>query len=62
MQWLTIRIFQMTLLAYSFVFFQLGMVLQVFVGRIFFNEPSFARRLTASIVMAGGSILILWRG
>jgi drug/metabolite transporter (DMT)-like permease len=62
MQWLTIRIFQMTLLAYSFVFFQLGMVLQVFVGRIFFNEPSFVRRLIASMVMAGGSILILWRG
>src|SRR5688500_9570699 len=33
MQVLTIYIFQATLLAYSFVFFQLGMVLQVFVGR-----------------------------
>lgn len=62
MQVLTIRIFQTTLLAYSFVFFQLGMVLQVFVGRVFFNEPAFLRRLTASIVMALGSALIIWRG
>jgi drug/metabolite transporter (DMT)-like permease len=62
MQWLTIRIFQTTLLAYSFVFFQLGMVLQVFVGRIVFHEPSFARRLVAAIVMASGSVLILWKG
>ncbi|MGZ8940147.1 MAG: EamA family transporter [Limisphaerales bacterium] len=62
MQLLTIRIFQQTLLAYSFVFFQLGMVLQVFVGRIFFSEPAFLRRLLAAIVMALGSVLILWRG
>jgi drug/metabolite transporter (DMT)-like permease len=62
MQILTIKIFQATLLAYSFVFFQLGMVLQVFVGRIFFREAAFLRRLIASLVMALGSILILWRG
>ena len=62
MQLLTIRIFQQTLLAYSFVFFQLGMVLQVFVGRIFFREPAFLRRLLAALVMALGSLLILWRG
>ena len=62
MQLLTIKIFQATLLAYSFVFFQLGMVLQVFVGRIFFRETAFLRRLIASLVMALGSILILWRG
>ena len=62
MQWLTIRIFQTTLLAYSFVFFQMGMVLQVFVGRVFFKEPAFARRLVAAVVMAGGSALILWKG
>ena len=62
MQLLTIKIFQATLHAYSFVFFQLGMVLQVFVGRIFFRETAFLRRLIASLVMALGSILILWRG
>jgi drug/metabolite transporter (DMT)-like permease len=62
MQWMTIRIFQETLLAYSFVYFQLGMVLQVFVGRIFFRERAFIRRLFASIVMAVGSVLVLWKG
>jgi uncharacterized membrane protein YiaA len=62
MQLLTIKIFQATLLAYSFVFFQLGMVLQVFVGRFFFNEGSFFRRLAAAAIMALGSVLILWRG
>jgi drug/metabolite transporter (DMT)-like permease len=62
MQLLTISIFQETLLAYAFVFFQLGMVLQVFVGRIFFGEPAFARRLIASLIMASGSALILWKG
>jgi drug/metabolite transporter (DMT)-like permease len=62
MQWLTIRIFQETLLAYSFVFFQLGMVLQVFVGRLFFKERAFLRRLFASLIMASGSIIILWKG
>ncbi len=62
MQWLTIRIFQGTLLAYSFVYFQLGMVLQVFVGRIFFQERAFLRRLLAAVVMAIGSVLVLWKG
>jgi drug/metabolite transporter (DMT)-like permease len=62
MQVFTIYIFQRTLLAYSFVFFQLGMVLQVFVGRFFFREGAFARRLVAAIIMALGSILILSKG
>ena len=62
MQLLTILIFQRTLLAYSFVYFQLGMVLQVFVGRIFFKEGSFDRRLVAALIMALGSGLILLRG
>jgi drug/metabolite transporter (DMT)-like permease len=62
MQLATIRIFQSTLLAYSFVFFQLGMILQVFVGKLFFKEGAFFRRLIAAVVMALGSVLILWRG
>jgi drug/metabolite transporter (DMT)-like permease len=62
MQWITIRIFQETLLAYSFVFFQLGMILQVMVGRVIFREPAFKRRLAGCIVMALGSALILWKG
>jgi drug/metabolite transporter (DMT)-like permease len=62
MQWLTIRIFQETMLAYSFVFFQLGMLLQVIAGKVFFSEPRFGKRLFASAVIASGSILILWKG
>jgi drug/metabolite transporter (DMT)-like permease len=62
MQLLTMKIFQGTLLAYSFVYFQLGMVLQVFIGRIFFRERAFGRRLTASAIMAAGSVLVLWKG
>ncbi len=62
MQWLTIRIFQETLLAYSFVFFQLSLVLQVVVGRTLFGEPSFRRRLAACAVMGLGSALILLKG
>jgi uncharacterized membrane protein len=62
MQWFTILIFQGTLLAYSFVYFQLGMVLQVFVGRFFFQEAAFARRLIAALIMAAGSVLVLWKG
>lgn len=62
MQWLTIRIFQNTLLAYSFVFFQLAMVLQVVVGRVLFNEPAFVRRLVGAAIMSAGSALIVWKG
>ncbi|MGV3772518.1 MAG: GRP family sugar transporter [Verrucomicrobiales bacterium] len=62
MQWLTIRIFQETLLAYSFVFFQMAMLLQVLAGKLFFKEPHFAQRMAAAVVIALGSILILWKG
>jgi drug/metabolite transporter (DMT)-like permease len=62
MQWLTITIFQRTLLAYSFVYFQLGMVLQVVVGRVFFRERAFARRMLGALIMSVGSGLIVWKG
>jgi drug/metabolite transporter (DMT)-like permease len=62
MQWMTIRIFQATLLSYAFVFFQLGMILQVIAGRFFFREPHFARRMFGCIVMSIGAALILLRG
>jgi multidrug transporter EmrE-like cation transporter len=62
MQALTLAVFRGTLLAYSFVYFQLGMVLQVVVGRVLFGEPAFARRLLACLVMAAGAGLVLWRG
>jgi drug/metabolite transporter (DMT)-like permease len=62
MQWMTIRIFQATLLSYAFVFFQLGMILQVIVGKFFFREPNFGRRMFGCAVMSIGAALILWRG
>ncbi|HUR44838.1 MAG TPA: EamA family transporter [Candidatus Saccharimonadales bacterium] len=62
MQWLTIRIFQHTLLSYSFVYFQLGMVLQVLVGGVLFREPDIGRRLIACAIMCVGSGLVLWKG
>lgn len=62
MQWLTIIVFQGTLLAYAFVFFQLALVLQVVVGRVFFDEPAFARRMAGAVVMSLGSGLVAWRG
>ena len=62
MQWMTIRIFQVTLLGYAFVFFQLGMILQVLAGRFFFREPHFARRLAGCAVMSVGAALILLYG
>ncbi len=62
MQWMTIVIFQATLLSYAFVFFQLGMVLQTIAGRVFFHEPHFKRRLAGCIVMSIGAALIILRG
>jgi drug/metabolite transporter (DMT)-like permease len=62
MQWMTIKIFQNTLLSYAFVFFQLGMVLQVIAGRLFFREPHFGRRMVGCVVMSIGAALIIWRG
>ena len=62
MQWITIYIFKRTLLAYSFVYFQLGMVLQVFIGALIFKEPAFKRRLAACGIMSLGAALIAWKG
>lgn len=62
MQWMTIKIFQATLLSYAFVFFQLGMILQVIAGRVFFREPHFARRMFGCAVMAIGAAIILLLG
>jgi drug/metabolite transporter (DMT)-like permease len=58
MQWLTLFVFQTTLLAYSFAFFQLGMILQVFGGHWFFKEPHFGRRLLCCLVIGLGALLI----
>lgn len=58
MQWLTLLVFRSTPLAYSFAFFQLGMVLQVFLGHWFFREPHFARRLIYCGIIGLGVLLI----
>jgi len=62
MQWMTIHIFKSTLLAYSFAYFQLGMVLQVAVGAVWFKEPEIKRRLGACLGMAAGAGLVAWAG
>jgi uncharacterized membrane protein len=62
MQWLTIRIFQNTMLSYSFVYFQLGMVFQVLTGGMVFQERAMGRRLAACGIMCLGSALVLWKG
>ena len=62
LQGLTVQVLQQNLLAYSFAFFQCSIVLQVIVGRVAFAEPAFLRRLIASVIMLGGTLLIVWKG
>lgn len=59
MQYLTMIVFSKLLIAYSLALFQLGMVLQVFLGYRIFNEKHILRRLAASTVMIVGSLLVL---
>ncbi len=58
MQWLTLEMFRTTLLAYSFALFQLGMVLQVLIGRWLFHEGHFGRRLACCGIIGAGALLI----
>jgi len=58
MQWLTLEVFRTTLLAYSFAFFQLGMVLQVLIGCFVFREGQLFRRLVCCAIMVLGALLI----
>ena len=60
MQWLTLHVFKATLLAYSFAFFQLAMVLQVIVGHWMFNEPHFRKRLACCAMICAGAALIAY--
>ena len=62
MQWLTLEVFRRTLLTYSFAFFQLGMVLQVLIGRWVLREAEFRKRLVACLVMGIGALLVLIGG
>lgn len=59
MQYMTMIVFSKLLVAYSLALFQLGMVLQVFLGYRIFNEQHIMRRLAASLVMILGSLLVL---
>jgi drug/metabolite transporter (DMT)-like permease len=58
MQWLTLEMFRTTLLAYSFALFQLGIVLQVLIGRWLFHEEHFGRRLVCCGIIGTGALLI----
>ena len=59
MQYFTLLLLSEMLVAYALALFQLGMVIQVFVGYKVFNEKHITRKLLASIVMMSGSILVL---
>lgn len=59
MQYLTLLLLEHMLVAYALALFQLGMVLQVFIGYRVFNEKNILRKLLASIVMMVGSLLVL---
>jgi drug/metabolite transporter (DMT)-like permease len=59
MQYLTLVLLSQMLVAYTLALFQLGMLLQVFLGYKIFKEDHLARRLLACGVMMTGSILVL---
>jgi drug/metabolite transporter (DMT)-like permease len=59
MQYFTLLLLSEMLVAYALALFQLGMVIQVFVGYKVFNEKHIARKLLACLVMMSGSILVL---
>lgn len=59
MQYLTLVLMSQMLIAYTLALFQLGMLVQVFLGYRIFNEPHLVRRLIASLVMVAGSVLVL---
>lgn len=59
MQYFTLLLLSEMLVAYALALFQLGMVIQVFVGYKVFNEKHITRKLLACLVMMSGSILVL---
>ncbi len=60
MQYVTLVLLSQMLVAYALALFQLGMVLQVFLGYQFFQERHIVRRLIACLVMMLGSITVLF--
>lgn len=59
MQYFTLLLLSEMLVAYALALFQLGMIIQVFVGYKVFNEKHIIRKLLACLVMMFGSILVL---
>lgn len=59
MQYCTLLLLSKMLVAYALALFQLGMIIQVFVGHQVFNEKHIPRKLLACLVMMSGSILVL---
>lgn len=59
MQYFTLLLLSEMLVAYALALFQLGMVIQVFVGYKVFNEKHIIRKLLACLVMMSGSIFVL---
>lgn len=59
MQYMTMLVLSEFIIAYSLALFQLGMVLQVFLGWHIFNEKHLVRRLIASLIMVLGSLLVI---
>lgn len=59
MQYFTLVLLSKMLVVYTVALFQLGMLLQVFLGHKVFNEEHFVRRFFACLVMVAGSIVVL---
>jgi len=59
MQYATLVTLDGLQVGYALALFQTSAVLSVFLGRVFFRETAFWRRLAGSIVMAGGAALIV---
>ena len=59
MQYLTLALLSIMQIAYALALFQLGMLLQVFLGHKIFKEGHLLRRLMACCVMVAGSLMVL---
>ncbi|MDZ7608488.1 MAG: DMT family transporter [Cyclobacteriaceae bacterium] len=62
LQIFTLLTFQKVFVGYSLALFQLSAVLSVLFGAHFFNEKDFAVRLTGSVIMIIGTLLIIYYG
>jgi drug/metabolite transporter (DMT)-like permease len=62
LQIFTLLTFQKVFVGYSLALFQLSAVLSVLFGAHFFNERDFAVRLTGSVIMIIGTLLIIYYG